>query len=128
MGDSGRTAATVLIIDDSELVLEFLAVVLEDEGWEVHTRTSPFLDAKDIADIAPRVVLLDLGIPGLTDADLPFVVTTLRAHGAANVLFHSGRDAVELGAIAELAGADGFVCKSAGDDEALIERLAGYKP
>ena len=128
MSDPGRSKATVLIIDDSTLVLEFLTVVLEDEGWEGHTRTTPVLDAKGIAAIAPNVVLLDLGIPGVTDADLPFVVSTLRKHGATKVLFHSGRGAGELSALADLAGADGYVCKAAGDDDSLIERLESFKP
>lgn len=125
MTDAERPAPTVLVIDDSELVLEMLTVILEDEGWVVHTRTTPFLEAREIAELAPRVVLLDIGIPGVTDADLPFVVSTLRAHGAGRVLFHSGRHADELEAIASVSGADGFVCK-AGDD-ALIEALAPYR-
>jgi two-component system OmpR family response regulator len=126
MSDKEPTKPSVLVIDDSELVLEFLAAVLEDEGWEVHARMTPFLDAKDVGAVGPLVVLLDLGIPGLTDDDLPFVVSTLRTNGAKHVLFHSGRHESELRELAGASGADGFVCKSAGDDDALVERLARY--
>lgn len=127
MSDSQRPKATVLIIDDSTLVLEYLTVVLEDEGWDVQTRTTPFLDAKDVLAMAPRVVLLDLGIPGVTDADLPYLVSTLRSHGGAKVILHSGRGEGELSALADLAGADGYVCKAGGDESSLIERLEGLK-
>lgn len=124
MADDG--APTVLIVDDSEFVLEIYAALLEDSGWKVETRTNPFLDAAELAAMAPDVVLLDLGIPGMTDADLPFLVRNLRAGSRRRVVLHSGRSEGELAELVGVCSADGFLCKS-GDESRVTEVLEAYR-
>lgn len=118
---------TVLIVDDSEFVLELYAALLEESGWKVETRTNPFVDASELAAMAPDVVLLDLGIPGVEDGDLPFLVRSLRGGTPRHVVLHSGRTEEELRQIAGACGADGYLCKS-GDETLLLEILETHRP
>lgn len=117
---------TVLVIDDSELVLELFAALLEDDGWRVETRTTPFLQADDLLAISPDVVLLDLGIPGVEDRDLPYLVTSLRAGADRKILLNSGRSDEELRQIAEACAADGYLCKGS-DEMVMLDLLAAHR-
>ncbi len=117
----------VLIVDDSEFVLELYSALLEETGWKVETRTNPFVDAAELSAMAPDVVLLDLGIPGVEDGDLPFLVRSLRGGSGRHVVLHSGRTEDELRQIAGACGADGYLCKS-GDETQLLDLLESHRP
>ncbi len=59
-------ATKVLIIDDDLDILDTTGVILEDEGFEVHTADSVEQGMGLIETLAPDVVLLDIVFPEST--------------------------------------------------------------
>lgn len=55
-------ARTVLVVDDSDVVLELYSEVLEGEGHVVVLRSRPPADPGDILALGPDLILLDLRI------------------------------------------------------------------
>jgi PAS domain S-box-containing protein len=66
----------VLAVDDEADALTLLRAVLETAGAEVFTATSGASALEQIADIAPHVVLLDLGMPEMDGIE---VIKRMRA-------------------------------------------------
>ena len=117
----------ILIADDDPQMLRALRITLTARGYEVVTAS----DGKAALDAAiashPDVVVLDLGMPGLTGIE---VIEALRGWTQIPVLVVSGRseswDKVE----ALDAGADDYVTKPFSADELLarIRALARRTP
>lgn len=105
----------VLIIDDSELVLDLLRAGFVEAGVEVHAATS--LDQFEAlrASLSPDLLLLDVQMPEAWGDDL---ATTLRgAYGVdVPILLMSSLPPEELEARAAAAGIDGWVSKRSGLD------------
>jgi DNA-binding response OmpR family regulator len=104
----------VLIIDDSELILQMLDMVCQQAGYRTLTCDSFGAVAEAITEEAPAVVVSDLNLPDLA-ADNP--VAALHEHerlAATPVIIVSGTDADALDAIAERIGAAGAISKDAG--------------
>jgi len=127
MSETQADERRVLVIDDSPLILEITALMLEDAGWEVRGRPSAFGLEEEIGEFRPHVILLDLGMPSLTVDALPELIAGYRNAGALKVVLHSGRSAEELEEIAQGSGADGYMVKT-GDEEQMIEDLEGWLP
>jgi CheY-like chemotaxis protein/nitrogen-specific signal transduction histidine kinase len=63
--DSARSSARVLIVDDNRDAAQSLALMLDLEGHEVRTAADG-LEALEVAEtFRPKVVLLDIGMPGI---------------------------------------------------------------
>lgn len=101
----------VLILDDSELILQMLEMVCVGAGYTVQTATS-FAAARDIVSReTPAVIVSDLQLPDL-DTD---PVSAFREAGCESpVILVSGRPQAELDALAASLGAKGAVSKDAG--------------
>lgn len=112
---------SVLIIDDSPLVLELTRSVLESEGYAVTTAID--LDSFDAARrlAAPDLILVDVQMPEAFGDD---VALTLRgAYGEkAPILLLSSLDDAELERRAAYADVTGWVSKKDGF-EALIAKI-----
>ena len=59
------TRQKILIVDDSDLILEIYKNLLESAGFEVITSNTPFGTASIIATEKPNLVLIDLFMPAL---------------------------------------------------------------
>jgi PAS domain S-box-containing protein len=70
------TGIRVMAIDDEEDALGLLRVVLEAAGAEVVTTSSPTDGLKDIGDIKPDVLVVDLGMPQMDGFNF---ITRIRA-------------------------------------------------
>ena len=110
----------VLIVDDDTDMRDVLRELLQDAGL----RTSELPDASKLAEtldrIRPRLVLLDLTLPG---ADLRGALSTARARGflvGTKVFAVSGLTDADL--IADELGLDGVVPKPF-DTAALLKRV-----
>lgn len=108
-----------VIVDDSEVVLSMMRMLLEDEGWTVVGHLDAFGNDDEIRAFSPDLVLLDLGMQGLSRAVLPTRVKALQDMGA-NVVLHSGRGDAELERIAAEVGADGHLAKT-GDIDHIVK-------
>lgn len=60
----------VMIIDDSPLVTRMVSLFLERFGFDVVVVNSPFGVSNRIRETAPDVLLVDLGLPGLSGQGL----------------------------------------------------------
>lgn len=58
-----RDVHRILVVDDDELNLFLIRNLLEREGYELHTFTSPLLALGQIQELRPGLVLTDLVMP-----------------------------------------------------------------
>jgi CheY-like chemotaxis protein len=119
------TNPRILVVDDSELVLEIVKLTLESEGYEVITKSSPFEAFMFITREQPDLVLLDMSMPGM-EGDV--LLGVLQGSGQAcrsTILLHSDRDEASLSEAVKSTGAHGFIRKT-GDPEALLAQVSAW--
>jgi len=97
----GTTPARVLVVDDSDQLVELIGAWLEDEGYLVETATSGSRAIAAAAAVQPDIVLLDLILP---PPDGFALCNLLRrgAHPPAIVVMTGMTDALRLRRIDEL--------------------------
>jgi FixJ family two-component response regulator len=105
----GSMAGCVSIVDDDGLVLRSLDRLLQSQGFEVDTFSSPrdFLDHP--AAEGPGCVVMDLSMPGWSGLELQQALA--RLGDARPVVFISGNASVSAGIAAMKAGAVDFLTK-----------------
>lgn len=108
-----------LIIDDETQMRRLLRMVLETRGHEVCEAADGQLGLQEAAFHRPDVVLLDLGLPGMSGLE---VLKRLREWSDVPVLILSVRDQEAVKVEALEAGADDYVTKPFGTAE-LLARL-----
>jgi two-component system KDP operon response regulator KdpE len=109
-----------LIIEDEPQMRRLLRMVLESHGYEVGEASDGQLGLQEAAFQRPDVVLLDLGLPGMSGID---VLKRLREWTDVPVLILSVRDQEAVKVEALESGADDYVTKPFGTAE-LLARLA----
>lgn len=102
--------ALILILDDSELILQMLEMICQQAGHDTITATS-VTEAQQAyySSSPPDVVISDLNLPDCEDP-----IADMKALGNAPVVIVSGRPQAELDQIAADKGAAGAVSKDAG--------------
>lgn len=106
----------ILVVDDEPQILRFLKPALAAAGYEAIGAATAAEALRRIAEAAPDLVLLDLGLP---DRDGKEVIGEMRAWSQAPVIVLSARDR-EAEKIAALdLGADDYVNKPFGVGELL---------
>lgn len=118
--DKNSLQKNVLILDDSEVVLDIARKYLQDAGYFVSTALSLAEFDRHQATRPPDLILLDVQMPELDGDDLGRRLRLERGVTAPIVLF-STLDESELAARAEAAGLDGFVSKNAGLEAMVAE-------
>ncbi len=108
-----------LIIDDEQQMRRLLRMVLESRGYEVCEAADGQLGLQEAAFHRPDVVLLDLGLPGMSGIE---VLKRLREWSNVPVLILSVRDQETVKVEALECGADDYVTKPFGTAE-LLARL-----
>jgi two-component system KDP operon response regulator KdpE len=114
----------VLVVDDEPQILRALAINLRARGYEVDLAPSGEDALRLAADHHPDVVILDLGLPGISGID---VIRGLRGWSSVPIIILSAREA-EADKIAALdAGADDYVTKPFGAGELLARLRAAVR-
>ena len=108
-----------LIIDDEQQMRRLLRMVLESRDYEVCEAAEGQLGLQEAAFHRPDVVLLDLGLPGMSGIE---VLKRLREWSDVPVLILSVRDQEAIKVEALENGADDYVTKPFGTAE-LLARL-----
>ena len=105
---------TVYIVEDDARIRSALATALADRGYGVHTSSTGLAAIGPILELAPDVVVLDLGLPDIDGADL---LRMLRGVSAVPVIIATARD--DEREIVRLldAGADDYVVKPFSADQ-----------
>jgi len=113
-------AARVLLVDDDPEICQFLATLLEIEGFEPETASGADEALAACARDAPAAVLLDIAMPDVDGLEL---CSLLRRRGVTcPILVVSARPGHELTRKALDAGADEFIRKPF-DNADLVARL-----
>jgi DNA-binding NtrC family response regulator len=109
----------ILICDDDADILSICTYILEEQGWEVHTRThcNNILDV--IGDIKPQVILMDNWIPETGGIKATQAIKAVDEFKNIPVVYFSANN--DIKSLAEQAGADTFLAKPFDIDE--LERV-----
>ena len=113
---------TVLVIDDSDAVLELVKKTLESAGYSVITRNKPSGSVAAILRDRPDVVLLDVNMSTRPGDTIAKILARVSGNTETMVLLHSNLplDSLRLKSIA--AGAHGYIQKTDSPTE-LVRRL-----
>lgn len=103
--------ATVLVVDDSPVVLDIVRDALEARGYRVETTDDPLECERMFAEIAPDVLVVDIEMPVLDGASLIRLIQRNRLHRCVALLF-SDRSHAELTATIRACDADGGAKKT----------------
>ncbi len=102
------TRGTVLLIEDEEAIADLVRMYFEQEGFRLVHAASGERGIDAVRDRTPRVVLLDIGLPGMDGIE---VCRRIRATSDVPVIMLTARDS-EVDKIVGLEiGADDYVTK-----------------
>jgi two-component system KDP operon response regulator KdpE len=114
----------ILVIDDEPQIRRALRTSLEAHGYEVTAVGTGEEGVLRVADLAPDLVLLDLGLP---DMDGTEVVRRMRAFSTVPVIVLSVREGPQDKVGALDAGADDYVTKPFAMEELLARARAALR-
>jgi CheY-like chemotaxis protein len=115
----------IVVIDDSEIVLEVTKIALEGAGYDVVTHDRPAGCVALILHEKPDLVLMDVNMPGLGGDTIVSVLGKAAPTSDTIVLLHSSLSAEVLRSKVTTAGAHGFIQKS-GDLFGLVREVARW--
>lgn len=101
----------ILVIDDSELVLEITKDALEEAGFEVLTNSSWMEVNATIRERRPDMILLDLMMPSIRGESLCEILKKSSFGREIPIIIFSTKEESEIQRLAEDAGADGYIVK-----------------
>ena len=114
----------VLVCDDDEDILDVITIILEGKGYNVFALNKADKVYKAVDDFKPDVILLDLGMPGVTGET---ITKELKKKNTTKIIpiiiISANQDTVK---IAEELGADDFLCKpfDIGQLEKIVDKYA----
>lgn len=113
---------TVLVVDDSDVVLELVKKALEGAGYSVITRNKPSGSVAAILRDKPDVVLLDVNMPTLSGDTIAKILGRVSQNPETLVLLHSSLSIDSLRLKAMATGAHGYIQKTESPTE-LVRRI-----
>jgi two-component system, chemotaxis family, chemotaxis protein CheY len=117
------TQHKVLLIDDSEISLHFVAGVLLRAGYEVRTADDVDKIETVLGDWRPDIILTDVNMPGVSGLELCRMLKSSYETAHVPVVLFSAVPPAELAGMARDCEADGFLSKANGLDR-LPKELA----
>jgi CheY-like chemotaxis protein len=121
------TKGTILVIDDSRLVLDLARDALEDQGFEVITNSSWVEVNASIRDHRPDLILLDLMMPSIAGENLCEILKRSSFAGEIPIVLFSSKEEGEIERLAERHGADGWICKRLSRAQIVEDVLDQYR-
>jgi CheY-like chemotaxis protein len=110
----------IVVIDDSEVILERLKTRLEVEGYRVITTAQTVGAARHL--IGASLVILDWHMPGMSGGDIIQSLRAATANSAKRPLFYLYTSDPSVAAAAKGNGFDGSFSNK-GDDESLVQQI-----
>ncbi len=106
----------ILVADDDPAILDAISLVLEDEGYQVHTTP----DGNKVLSLngqLPDLILLDIWMSGVDGRDICLhLKSQAKTRDIPIILISANRDTAEISA---QVGADDYVCKPFDIDDLL---------
>ncbi|MGM9953488.1 MAG: response regulator transcription factor [Intestinibaculum porci] len=99
---------TIMIIEDEEMIREELSSLLESAGYSVIASTDFQNVTKQVLDVKPDLLLLDIQLPGVNGE---VVLKTIREHSSLPVIMVTSRN-TEIDEVLSMSyGADDYITK-----------------
>jgi DNA-binding response OmpR family regulator len=118
-------AKKVLLVDDSDVVLEAGRIALEEQGLEVITLDNPYAVPYVIRKEQPDLVLIDVNMPTMKGDLAAKLIADYGMQKKAPVLLHSTLSDDELSVRVHSSGAAGFIRKTS-DREIFVKRVMAW--
>jgi two-component system KDP operon response regulator KdpE len=119
-----KTGARILVVDDEIEIVRALQRSLTAHGYEVYTAVSGEEALEAIAYHRPDLMVLDLGLPGMSGLE---VCKRVRAQSSLPIIVLSVKDTERDKVMALDLGADDYVSKPFGMDEVLARIRAALR-
>jgi CheY-like chemotaxis protein len=121
------SASRVLVIDDSDIARQSMALALREAGFDVHELPSPLGATREILRKEIDFVVIDIEMPALRGDRLAALVRANPRFRDISLVLVSGMPETELRRLADEVGADAFIPKTRMPKElvATLQRLAG---
>ena len=121
-----KSTGKILVIDDSEIVLEIAKEALDGAGYQTATAINLKQFEDEIESSKPDLLVVDIKMPEMYGQDLCSLLKEQLGTTTPIILF-SDMDEEELETLALESNADGFVSKGSGT-ETLIKKIKEVLP
>jgi sigma-B regulation protein RsbU (phosphoserine phosphatase) len=114
----------VLLVDDDEIVLDYLSMCVRSAGYDVVTATNGEAALTSMQRDFAQIVVLDISMPGMDGLALCRAIRRQTYSGYVYIVVHTSKhtDSDILEGLA--AGADDYLCKGTPKAQ-IIRRLSG---
>ena len=123
--DSPRQVWKVVCVDDSEAMLQEISRLLDNESLSITTISDPTKALMKICTIAPDIVLLDVGMPGIDGYQICQLIRKVPRLKDIPIVMVTGNKGLIDRAKARLAGATDYLTKPF-DQQELIAMVFRY--
>ena len=103
-----ESRSPVLVVDDDESIREFVATIVDDEGYDVATARDGAEALAIARERTPALILLDMRMPRMNGPEFTAAYRALPGPHAPIVVMTAGREARQR---AEEMGAEGYLAK-----------------
>jgi PAS domain S-box-containing protein len=110
-GDAARRSARLLIVDDNVDAADAIGTLLSLNGFDVATAHEPDAAMERAIAFVPDVILLDIGLPGMTGFELARKLHAHPAMARAKLIAITGYGQAGDSGQARTAGFDGYLVK-----------------
>ncbi len=116
---------TVLVVDDSDIVLQVVRTTLEEAGYRVITRNQPVGTVAVMLQEEPDLVLVDVAMPEVGGDTLVRCFGTAHPNSTTTVLLHSSLPVEVLQQKVAASGAHGYIRKTS-NQTAFVREIADW--
>ncbi|HEX3775284.1 MAG TPA: response regulator [Polyangiaceae bacterium] len=128
MPDDTRAKRTILVVDDSEVVLEMTRFTLEQAGFRVLTRDRAQGSIVAILHEQPDLVLLDVNMPSMSGESIAEILSRARPARGTTIVLYSSLPANALRMKVLATGAHGFIQKTSVQVDLIRQVKAFFEP
>jgi CheY-like chemotaxis protein len=119
------TSQSILVVDDSPANMKLLSFVLESQGYEVRTAMDANEALEVLGSFRPRLILLDIQLPGMDGLELARRLKADPSHAAVLIVAVTASAMKGDEEKAMEAGCDGYITKPI-DTRTLPKLVASY--
>jgi len=113
----------VLLVDDDEIVLDYLSLFVTAAGYDIVTATNGEAALASMQQDFAQIVILDISMPGMDGLALCRAIRRQTYSGYVYIVLHTSKDTDEDILEGLDAGADDYLCKGTSNAQ-IIRRLS----